>query len=147
MPIEPHGGELVNRVVSGAALKDAQERAKKLPQLTISSFTAFDVDAIARGVLSPLRGFMNEEQTRSVLDKMQLRPGVAWTIPILLPVSQAEADKLKVGQEVALVDDTGDIINAGGVDKVFTYVAYANLLNIDANKAITTFGYIGDWTE
>ncbi len=109
MPIEPHGGELVNRVLAGPEVKSAQDRAKKLKQLKISSFAAFDVDAIARGVLSPLRGFMNEEQTRSVLDKMQLRPGVAWTIPILLPVSQAEADALKVGEQVALVDDTGEV--------------------------------------
>ena len=109
MSIEPHGGELVNRVLAGSELKAAQDRAKKLKQIKISSFTAFDVDAIARGVLSPLRGFMNEEQTRSVLDKMRLRPGVAWTIPILLPVSQAEADTLGVGDQVALVDDTGSV--------------------------------------
>jgi len=109
MPIEAHGGELVNRLLIGGERTAALDRAKKLPKLSVNSFTAFDIDAIAKGVLSPLRGFMNEEQTRSVLNNMRLRPGVAWTIPILLPVSQAEADALKVGDQVALVDDTNEI--------------------------------------
>ena len=109
MPIEPHGGELVNRLLAGNERTVALDRAKKLPKLSVNSFTAFDIDAIAKGVLSPLKGFMNEAQTRSVLDHMRLQAGVAWTIPILLPVSQVEADALKVGDQVALVDDTNEI--------------------------------------
>lgn len=109
MPIEPHGGELINRLLSGPELDAAKARAKDLPRLGVSSFTAFDIDAIARGVLSPLKGFMTEEQTRNVMDNMLLAPGVAWTIPILLPVSQEDADALEVGSDVALVDDTGEI--------------------------------------
>ena len=31
----------------------------------------------------------------------RLRPGVAWTIPILLPVSQTEADSVKAGDQVS----------------------------------------------
>ncbi len=110
MSIEPHGGELINRLLAGNERTAALDRAKKLPKLNINSFTAFDIDAIAKGVLSPLKGFMNEAQTREVLDHMRLRPGVAWTIPILLPVSQAEADALKVGDQVALWDDTNEIV-------------------------------------
>ena len=109
MAIEPHGGELVNRLLAGAERTAALDRAKKLAKLKISSFTAFDIDATAKGVLSPLKGFMNKEQTRSVMDNMRLRPGVAWTIPILLPVSQEEGDKLAVGSQVAIEDDTGEL--------------------------------------
>jgi len=109
MPIQPHGGELVNRLLTGPELDSARDRAAGLPKLKISGFSAFDVDAIARGVFSPLKGFMNEEQTRSVLDHMLLKPGVVWTIPILLPVSQEEADALEVGSDIALEDETGDI--------------------------------------
>jgi len=110
MSIEPHGGELINRLLAGNERTAELDRAKKLPKLNVNSFTAFDIDAIAKGVLSPLKGFMNEAQTREVLDHMRLRPGVAWTIPILLPVTQAEAEALKVGDQVALWDDTNEIV-------------------------------------
>jgi len=107
MSIEPHGGELVNRILEGDALKLALERFDSLPKIQVSDFTAFDIDCIAKGVFSPLTGFMTEAETRSVMDHMTLRPGVAWTIPILLPVSQEDADRLEVGSDVAIADETG----------------------------------------
>ena len=110
MPIAPHGGELVDRILTGAALSDAQAKAGSLPKIVVNDFTAFDIDDIAKGILSPLTGFMNEEETRSTLDNMLLRPGVVWTIPILLPVSQEDADRLEVGSEVAIEDDRGEIV-------------------------------------
>ncbi len=110
MSITPHGGELVDRFLTGSALETAQAKAQDLPKIVVSDFTAFDIDAIAKGIVSPLHGFMNEEQTRSVLDHMLLRPGVVWTIPILLPVSQEDADRLEVGSEVAIEDDRGEMV-------------------------------------
>lgn len=110
MSIEPHGGTLVNRILEGDTLKAAQARAASLPKIKVDAYTAFDIDGIGKGIFSPLAGFMTEAETRSVMDNMLLRPGVAWTIPIFLPVSQADADKLEVGSDVALEDDKGDIV-------------------------------------
>jgi sulfate adenylyltransferase len=110
MPIAPHGGELVNRILSGDALQAAQQEAKNLPHIKVDSYIAFDIDGIGKGIFSPLTGFMNEEQTRSVLDKMLLQPGVAWTIPILLHASQEDADRLEAGQKVAIEDETGEVV-------------------------------------
>lgn len=110
MPIAPHGGELVNRILTGAALEAAQKKIGSLPRIKVDEYAAFDIDCIAKGIFSPLRGFMNAAEVRSVLDKMLLRPGVAWTIPILLAVSEQEGDALKEGSEVALEDDRGDLV-------------------------------------
>ncbi|MBI1321433.1 MAG: sulfate adenylyltransferase [Candidatus Hydrogenedens sp.] len=110
MSIEPHGGVLVNRLLEGSALSAAREKAASLPTIQVSEFTAFDIDCIAKGIFSPLTGFMTEAETRSVIDHMLLRPGVAWTIPILLPVSQEEADGLTIGTDVAIKDDRGDFV-------------------------------------
>ncbi|HNR31829.1 MAG TPA: sulfate adenylyltransferase [Candidatus Hydrogenedentes bacterium] len=110
MPIKPHGGVLVNRLLEGAALAAAREKAAALPRIKVDGYMAFEIDGIAKGLYSPLTGFMNEEQTRRVLDTMHLRPGVPWTFPLLLHVSQDEADRLGVGQEVAIEDDRGDIV-------------------------------------
>ncbi len=110
MPITPHGGELIDRILTGDALKAAQERAASLPRIVVNTYTSFDIDGIAKGIFSPLTGFMTEEQTRNVLDKMHLSDGVPWTIPILLAVSEEEASKLATGEEVALEDDEGDLV-------------------------------------
>ncbi|HOE65915.1 MAG TPA: sulfate adenylyltransferase [Candidatus Hydrogenedentes bacterium] len=110
MGIAPHGGKLVNRVLKGDALAAAQKKAAKLPRITIDTYAAFDVDCIAKGIFSPLTGFMGEAETRSVLDTMHLRPGIPWTIPILLTVDAKTGDTLELGGEVALEDDEGDLV-------------------------------------
>ena len=109
MSITPHGGELVNRVLEGAALDAAKAKAPGLPKLQVDAYTAFDIDGIGKGLFSPLTGFMSEAETRNVLDSMHVREHVPWTIPILLSASRDDADKLEVGGEVALEDDTGEI--------------------------------------
>lgn len=110
MPIAPHGGTLVNRILEGASRDAAIARAAGLPKIQVSDFTAFDIDCIGKGIFSPLTGFMNESQTRRVMDHMSLAPGVAWTIPILLPVSQEDANRLTVGTEVAVEDERGELV-------------------------------------
>lgn len=109
MTIAPHGGTLVSRLLSGAALEKARAEAASLPKITVTGYTAFDIDGIGKGIFSPLTGFMNEEQTRNVLDTMHLAPGLPWTIPILLAVDKAEGDALEVGSRIAIEDDEGDI--------------------------------------
>lgn len=110
MSIAPHGGELVNRILTGAALKNALSKAASLPRITVNAYTAFDIDGIAKGIFSPLKGFMTSEETHNALQYMHLRPGIPWTIPILLAVSQEEGDRLEVGSEVAIADDRGDLV-------------------------------------
>lgn len=109
MSIAPHGGQLVDRILTGSALESAVEKAKGLPKITVDGYTAFDIDNIGKGIFSPLTGFMTEEQVRSVIDTMHLRKGIPWTIPIVLAVDKATADTLTVGGEVAIVDDEGDV--------------------------------------
>jgi sulfate adenylyltransferase len=110
MSIAPHGGTLVNRILEGDAIEAAKAKAAKLPRIVVDTYAAFDIDGIAKGLFSPLTGFMNEAETRRVLDTMYLREGIPWTIPILLAVSQEQADALEIGAEVAIEDDMGDLV-------------------------------------
>ncbi len=110
MSIAPHGGELVDRLLKGEALANAKAKAVSLPRITVDTYAAFDIDGIAKGIFSPLTGFMGSAETRRVLDAMYLRDGIPWTIPILLAVSREEADGLSIGSEVALQDDEGDLV-------------------------------------
>ncbi len=67
-----------------------------------------DLELIAVGAFSPLTGFMTSNVYRTVLDDMRLPNGLAWTIPVTLPVSREEAATVKEGQEVALVEHTAE---------------------------------------
>jgi sulfate adenylyltransferase len=111
MRITPHGGgKLVDRFLSGSALQAALDKVKSLPAIQVDGYAAFDIDCIAKGIFSPITGFMNEAQVRSSIDTMHLKPGVPWTIPITLAVSKDQAAKLDVGSEIAIKDDNGDFV-------------------------------------
>ena len=86
--ISPHGGELINRVVTGEQRKELLARAVKMPSLTISDWSISDLELIAIGGFSPLNGFLGKRDYESVLEKMRLANGLVWSIPITLPVSE-----------------------------------------------------------
>jgi ATP sulfurylase/adenylyl-sulfate kinase len=108
--IQPHGGILVDRVLSGQARDDAAERAQGHEQIILSDLNLADLEMIAGGGLSPLTGFMESADYHSVVHNMRLANGLPWTIPVTLAVDGEQADRIKIGQEVALVErrDDGD---------------------------------------
>ena len=100
--IRPHGGKLVDRVLMGKAREQAEEKAYGLPRLEVGDDLARDVENIARGVFSPLEGFLGREDYQSVLRSMRLANDVPWTIPIVLDVSEEEADRFREREDIAL---------------------------------------------
>jgi sulfate adenylyltransferase len=111
MSIQPHGGVLVNRFFQSPADREKSlSFAASLPRIKVDAYASFDIDGIAKGIFSPLTGFMNEEQTLRVLDSMELAPGIPWSIPILLSVSEEQAQSLEPGDEVAIEDDRGALV-------------------------------------
>ena len=105
--ITPHGGTLVNKILRGVAREGALEKAQALPRLILSPVSVSDMELMAIGAFSPLTGFMGQADYESVVDTMHLANGLAWTIPITLPVSRAFADGLKEGEEITLYQRTG----------------------------------------
>lgn len=108
--IQPHGGSLVNRFLSGTAQSEALARAKTLPTLTLSDRSLSDLECIATGIYSPLEGFVSEKDYYSIVDTMHLSNGLAWSIPITLQIPEAEASKYSVGSDIALATPEGDIV-------------------------------------
>ena len=100
----PHGGSLVNRVLGGAVREAVAERARTLSRVYVSPVSASDLEMIAVGAFSPLTGFMGSQAYHTVLEDMRLPNGLAWTIPVTLPVSPEAAADLSIGQELALVE-------------------------------------------
>lgn len=95
----PHGGSIINRKDESVSGKDLLN----LRKIHITLDELADLEAIATGVYSPLEGFMNEDDYRSVLDSMRLSSGLVWSIPITLSVPHIQASKLKTGETVTLV--------------------------------------------
>ncbi len=107
MLIEPHGGKLIDRILSADEASEARAELSGRPQLTVDLDTISEIQNIARGVFSPLQGFLNSAELESVVTEGHLTNGLAWTIPILLMVEDAQVDGLKEGHIAALVDASG----------------------------------------
>lgn len=103
--IPPHGGTLINRILSGTAREHALERAGSLISIPLNDTNLADLDMIAVGALSPLTGFMGEADYRAVVHEMHLANGLAWTIPITLAVSQDLAAQIEIGADAALTEN------------------------------------------
>lgn len=99
-PIPPHGGQLIDRRLTGAAREAALERAQRLPRVALNEVALADLEMIAVGALSPLMGFMTRADYLSVRDQMRLASGLPWGLPVTLTVHTL--DRLRAGREVAL---------------------------------------------
>lgn len=108
--IAAHGGKLINRIVEGSERESLLAKASTLAKITLNSREMSDLDMIACGALSPLEGFMNQKDYDSVVEKMRLANGVAWSIPVNLAVKKDVAEQYKVGSEVALLNPEGTVL-------------------------------------
>jgi len=102
--IAPHGGTLVDRVLRGVLREAALERAGGLKKVSLTATAASDLELIAVGAFSPLKGFMARADYESVVEDMRLSSGLLWSMPITLPVPREVADELREGEEIALVE-------------------------------------------
>jgi sulfate adenylyltransferase len=103
--VQPHGGNLINREIDDVARERYAVEATRLPRLQLSARVVADLEMIATGAYSPLEGFMDSHDYKSVLDRMRLVDGTPWSIPITLPISDQEAAQLREGEDVALYQE------------------------------------------
>ena len=107
--IRPHGGYLVDRTGERPGDLDSLET------VTIASREASDLDMLASGALSPLQGFMGEEDYRSVVDDMRLHDGLPWALPVCLAVDAAPSD-----ERVVLAGEDGTPLAVLDVESVYS---------------------------
>lgn len=125
MSLEPHGGKLINRLVSGRERDLLLQEAEGLKAIPINNWTVSDIDCIAVGAFSPLTGFMNEDDYTSVVERMRLADGTVWSIPITLSVDPQLASELSIGDRVSLV----------GEDKViYAILTVESIYEVDQQK-------------
>ena len=119
--IAPHGGKLILNMAGETERAELQERAQNMPQLVIGSRQLADLEMLAIGAYSPLNGFMLQADYLSVVNDMHLANGLPWSIPITLPISTAQAEGLKEGQQVALVNSDGTLQAVLNIEEKYGY--------------------------
>lgn len=117
--ISPYGGKLVNLLVSSDVLDEKMAYAGTLPSIQISPRAECDLELLAVGAFSPLRGFMGQADLQSVLDTMRLTDGTLFPMPITLPVDPS--DEIKVGADIALRDSRNNILAILNVEEAYEW--------------------------
>jgi sulfate adenylyltransferase len=93
----PHGGELIDLRVDEERAHLLKEITLNLPDITLNERQMCDLELLACGAFSPLKGFMTRSDYESVLDRMRLQNDVLWPIPICLDVDGLRARKFEAG--------------------------------------------------
>ena len=108
--VTPHGGELVDLLVDDERAGLLKDIVLNLPDITLNERQMCDLELMATGAFSPLKGFMTRSDYESVLDRMRLQNDILWPIPICLDVDEVLARSLEAGQSVALRDPEGYLL-------------------------------------
>ncbi|GHO59579.1 sulfate adenylyltransferase [Ktedonobacter robiniae] len=119
--IAPHGGTLIINLASQTEQQELRERGQALPQIVIGSRQLADLEQLANGAYSPLKGFLNRADYESVVNTMHLSNGLPWSVPVTLAVSSEQAEKLQEGSEVALLDQAGELQAVLTLEEKYTY--------------------------
>src|SRR5215211_8537885 len=119
--IQPHGGTLIDRALTGAAAAEARAIAANAPRVTLSEVGMADLVMIATGAYSPLTGFLGQADYTRVVNEMRLADGTLWSIPITLPVSESRAEMLRDGEPVGLYAPDGRLVGLLDLRERYSY--------------------------
>jgi sulfate adenylyltransferase len=118
--IAPHGGKLINLSASEKERENLLSEVSELHSLIINRELAQEIDNIAKGVFSPLEGFLTKDDFDSVLRKGRLASDVPWTIPIVLDTDESEVSSVSIGDDVG-IHLNGNSIAIMKVDDIYSF--------------------------
>jgi sulfate adenylyltransferase len=67
----------------------------------------------------PVRGFLGSREVRHVAEKMHLTTGEPWSVPVIFPVSEADAAALRGADEVEVQDAAGRAAARIRIEEIF----------------------------
>lgn len=117
--IEPHGGQLVDLLVPAGEQEELRAHASTLPRLQLSPRSICDLELLATGAFSPLRGFMGRADYERVLAEMRLASGALFPLPLTLPVRRDAG--LMLDAEVALADQHNNLLAVLRVEELYEW--------------------------
>jgi sulfate adenylyltransferase len=120
--VPPHGADKLMPLMLPEAERAARlRRAQGLIQVPMTSRETSDFLMLAMGAYTPLAGFMGHDDWRGCCADMKLASGLFWPIPITLSCAKDLADRVAVGDTVAVVaEDSGEIMGELDVMEKYT---------------------------
>ncbi len=103
--IAPHGGKLIDKILKGSDKKKILRNIKKYKAVELDEEQIKEVKNIARGVYSPISGFLKKEDFESVVRNMRLASGTVWPIPVVLDINGKEYKEIKGQKDILLIDE------------------------------------------
>ena len=117
---EPHGGELKYLYLPASDAEAEKAAAGEYASWDLTERQLCDIELLLNGAFSPLEGFLNKDDYDSVVNKMRLKSGVLWPIPVTLDVTEEFAADVKPGDKLALRDLEGVILATLEVGDLWT---------------------------
>lgn len=96
--------------VSAESAQKLKHEAGALPSWDLTPRQICDIELLMNGGFFPLKGFLGQADYDSVVETMRLADGTLWPIPVTLDVSEAFAETVEPGQDIALRDQEGVIL-------------------------------------
>ncbi len=106
----PNHAPIPELYVSYESAQKLKHEAAALPSWDMTQRQVCDLELLMNGGFHPLKGFMGQADYEGVVENMRLADGALFPIPITLDVSEAFADKVAPGQDIALRDQEGVIL-------------------------------------
>jgi len=117
--IEPHGGTLKNLMADKERAAELKRLSRDWTSWDLTPRQICDLELLVSGGLSPLEGFMTQDDYESACREMRLSSGALWPVPIMLDVTEEVASDLKDGDSLALRDPEGTMLAALHVEQVW----------------------------
>ncbi len=117
--ISPHGGTLVDLLAGPERAAELKAKSRDWPSWDLTPRQLCDLELLLNGAFSPLRGFQTRADYEATSDRMRLRDGALWPIPVTLDVPEELAGKLSRDSRLALRDHEGVMLAVLHVEEVW----------------------------
>ena len=117
--ISPHGGALVDLIVTPERAAELKRQSSHWPSWDLTARQLCDLELLANGGFSPLRGWLDEDDYDAVCERMRLSDGTLWPIPVNLDITEEKAAELSPGAYLALRDPEGVMLAVLHVSELY----------------------------
>jgi sulfate adenylyltransferase len=134
--IAPYRGELKELYLIDSLAAAVKTQSRDWPSWDLTPRQLCDIELLLNGAFSPLTGFMTRRDYERVVAEMRTADGTLWPIPITLDVTQAFADTIASGVQIALRDPEGVLIAVLEVQDIWTADRRAEALGVYGTEDI-----------
>jgi sulfate adenylyltransferase len=117
--IQPHGGTLVDLLADDDRAAAIRQDSSGWLSWNLTPRQLCDLELLANGAFSPLRGYLGRDDYESVCDRLRLADGTLWPVPVTLDLPEELAARIGRGDPLALRDPEGVMLAALRVGEIW----------------------------